>query len=589
MASCPSISHHHPEAHAWPEHLRHRYAIEWVLHTLERGRPYDVTNWPLPGTEWNSTIPDYLQPVVEVISGQPRAESDRETLDDLADLQERVRETLEIWKHNRRMYPGWLVLPSSEDRESLIWRTDEWERHILSSLSDFGPMERLNAIRELVWRREILLQPISSEVESAAEAALLSIDCHHRTVDEAGDTKIDWGELREVWRSVALALVTVARFRFDRDLFDQRIESLELFADDHPDVGHRIQHERCLWAVYSMDFEALEVLLRDWSVEDSDPVWMIRKAALLWESYRNNEATDLVKRALNAIRSVRDDARSVASASREGWAMWSALTMDNARMFNKRWDELARLKCDAMFEKGLIARRLSESSGTQEAPVFDLGVRRGSRHSFSNVRPGFAAYRAVRLSEVAGLPPITRDIGLLNMAVSADILKLAASDLPSASQELAARLVLRSCNTDTDKTLQSVLSRDRVASMPVEEVRKLAAECTVLLQYGISQGWVERIRVALEVLSRLVLRLKPDSAQHIFDNALEYYATGRDKVASHPWISEPLANLLRRSWDALPSDHRSRSNLRRSGCTHRWPRWLPSAIRKPPPRPREPC
>ena len=538
---------HHPEAHAWPEHLRHRYATEWVLHTLERGRPYDVTNWPAPGTEWNSTIPDYLQPVVEVISGQPRAESDRETLDDLADLQERVRETLEIWKHNRRMYPGWLVLPSGEDRESLIWRTDEWERHILSSLSDFGPVERLNAIRELVWRREILLQPISSEVESAAEAALLSIDCHHRTVDEAGDTKIDWGELREVWRSVALALVTAARFRFDRDLFDQRIESLEPFADDHPDVGHRIQHERCLWAVYSMDFEMLQALLQEWPVEDCDPIWMIRKAAMLWESYRNDEAAELVKKALNTIRSLRDDDRSVASASREGWALWSAFTMDNRRVFNKRWDELAQLKCDATFEKNLIARRLSESGGTKEAPVFDLGARRGTRLSFSGVRPGLAAYRAVRLSEVAGLPP----------TVAADILKLAAAELAAASPELAVRLVLRSCNYDKDETLQSVLSRTRMALMPDGSAQQLATACTNLIEYGLPRGWVERIRVAFEVLSRLVLRLDLDSVIDVFDKALEYYANRRDRVASHVFLSAPLENLLRRSWDALPPDQRS--------------------------------
>ena len=38
----------HLQAHDWPEHLRHRYATEWVLHTLERGRPYDVINWPTP-------------------------------------------------------------------------------------------------------------------------------------------------------------------------------------------------------------------------------------------------------------------------------------------------------------------------------------------------------------------------------------------------------------------------------------------------------------------------------------------------------------------------------------------------------------
>ena len=539
---------HHPEAHTWPEHLRHRYATEWVLHTLERGRPYDVTDWPSPRTEWNSTVPDYLQPVVEVTSGQPQREPGRETQGASADTQERVRETLKIWKHNRRMYPGWLVLPSGEERETLILRTDAWEHLILGSLSNFDPVERLNAIRELVWRREILLQPISSEIESAAEAALLSIDCRHRTVDGVGDTKADWGEIREAWHSVALELVTAARFQFDRDLFDRRTESLEPFANDHPDVGHRLRHERCLWAAYSIDFEALEVLLRDWNVDDSDPAWMIRKAALLWESDRNDEAAELVKMALNAIRSVRDGTLSVASASREGWALWSAWSMDNRRMFNKRWDELARLKCDAAFEKDLIARRLRDTGGAKETPLFDLGMRRGTRMIISGVRPGLAAYRAVRLSEVAGLPSTT---------VAADILKLAAIDLAVASPELAARIVLRSCTYEKDEALQSVLSRTRIALIPDGSVRQLAAECTILIEYGLPHGWVERIRVAFEVLSRLVLRLDPDLTLDVFDKAMDYYANRRDRVATHVWLSAPLENLLNRSWDALPPDQRS--------------------------------
>ena len=538
---------HHPESHTWPEHLRHRYSTEWVLHTLERGRPYDVTDWPSLRTEWNSTVPDYLQPVVEVTSGQPQSEPARETQSNLADPLERVRETLKIWNHNRRVYPGWLVLPSGEERELLIWRTNEWEVHILSTLPEFTPVERLYAIRELVWRREILLQPIYSDIESAAEAALLSIDCHQRTVDGVTDANIDWADVREAWRTVALMLVTTARFRFDRDLFDQRIESLKPFANDHPDVGHRIRHERCLWAAYSIDFAALEVLLRDWSVDDSDPAWMIRKAALLWESDRNDEAAELVKKALNAMRSVRDGTLSVASASREGWALWSAWSMDNRRMFNKRWDELARLKCDAAFEKDLIARRLSDTRGAKETPLFDLGVRRGTRMSFSGVRPGLAAYRAVRLSEVAGLPS----------TVAADILKLAGTDLAVASPELAVRLVLRSCTYEKDEALQSVLSRTRIALIPDGSVRQLAAECTTLIEYGLPHGWIERIRVAFEVLSRLVLRLDPDSTPDVFDKALDYYANRRDRVATHVWLSAPLDNLLRRSWDALPPDQRS--------------------------------
>ena len=67
----------HRNAHVWPEHLRHRYATEWVLHTLERGRPYEVTNWPSPVSDWIDAVPDYLQPVVETKLDQPRDEARR--------------------------------------------------------------------------------------------------------------------------------------------------------------------------------------------------------------------------------------------------------------------------------------------------------------------------------------------------------------------------------------------------------------------------------------------------------------------------------------------------------------------------------
>ena len=75
------------------------------------------------------------------------------------------------------------MFPAGEERESLRRRTDDWERHILRSLSDLMPVERLNAVRELVWRREILLEPISSNLESAAEDVLGSIDCQGRTIN----------------------------------------------------------------------------------------------------------------------------------------------------------------------------------------------------------------------------------------------------------------------------------------------------------------------------------------------------------------------------------------------------------------------
>ncbi len=545
---------HHPNARQWPDHLRYSYAIDWILHSLERGRPYDLKAWPLRPTEQIGTPPTYLDPVIKVVSELPKQELSWNSQVGPRDQQERVKRIISAWTHNRRMYPGWLVFPDGREREFLRYSTNEWERAILNSLPLLSIVERLDAVRELVWRRELLLEPISSEIEVVAAAILGSIDCHNRTVDGAEGEGIVWSEVRETWREVALTLVTAARFRFDRHLFSQRIDALANFVNDHPDVGHRIRHERCLWALYSMDFETLNALVEEWYVEDDDPFWLIRKAAMLWELDRNREAADQVRRSLAKIRSQNQLGTDIFSASRESWALWSEVTLDNESVTRNRWAELARLKCDALMEKEHIKNVLGRSSDKEDAPDFDLGSRRTTRITFSNanVTRHLPAYRAVRLSEVAGLPRVTDHGTLIPMAVAGDILKMASDDLASHSPELAVRLVLRSCNYDEDIVLKRVLSRIRVARMPVEVADKLAEDCFKLIDHGLKQGWPDRIRVGMEVLSRLVVRMKPESVLNVFPKSMEYYANRQDTVASHPWLSKALGSLLQRSWDALP-------------------------------------
>ena len=84
--------------------------------------------------------------------------------------------------------------------------------------------------------------------------------------------------------------------------------------------------ERCLKAMYAVDFDALAHLLEDWKARNCDPTWMVRKAALLSEVNRNDEARQLVENALSEVRSIPDRDGSVSGASREAWAMWSAFT-----------------------------------------------------------------------------------------------------------------------------------------------------------------------------------------------------------------------------------------------------------------------
>ncbi len=563
----------HPHANKWPEHKRHQYATNWILHSLERGRPYEVTEWPSRSERQLLPIPKELQPVKEVVPDEPREEIDAPAWpgNDSGNLLEKVKECLKIWTHNRKIYPGWLATPASA-RHSMSWDTEQWESPILSVLPNFAPVERLKAIRELMWRREIMLDPISNELETAAQKILEEIDCQARTIGGVADTSVNWADMRETWRTVALVLVTATRFEFDEDLFEERIAALSPFRDDHPDIVQRIHHERCLWAVYALNFEKLEGLLKDWKTENCDPVWMMRKAAILFEINQNDDAIQLINHALSAIRENLGDKRSLAGPSREGWALWLALAFEegwgepNKNLIDappafRRWQELASLKCDAFTEKHWYAEAIKGSEEKKEKLPFDLGQGQGYHFHLSNAEYDryIAAYRAIRLSEVAGLPPSTS-----SFVVASDILKLAADRLAMTNPEMTARLILRVLNYDGDSMLTHVLSRPRVAAMPVDSVERLIQVCNNAIEYAlpwISGGrrhamfWIERFRVVLEVLSRLVLRSDPETAETIFDKALEYYRN--DHIAQCRLLEGPVQHILKRSWETLPKDRQT--------------------------------
>ena len=63
--------------------------------------------------------------------------------------------------------------------------------------------------------------------------------------------------------------------------------------------------------------------------------------------------------------------------------------------------------------------------------------------------------------------------------------------------------------------------------------------------------WSQRLEAAMEALSRFVLRLKPEEVESVLQLAQSLYRNPR--IHSRIQYSEPLGNLLRRSWEALPS------------------------------------
>ena len=563
----------HPNVENWPEHRRHEYATEWLLYSLEEGgRSYDQTAWPSPQELDEIPILQHLHPIeyntFDIPVDYPHVETTTSSPDYNNEPLEKVRSVIEAWGHNRRLYPGWLVFPSGRGRADLKWRSRAWEPHILKALPELSPVERLNAVREMLWTKGVLLEPMTPELEAAAQDVLDEIDCESCAVRDSNDMPVDWDNIGEAWRTIAFALVTDARYSCDQVLFERRVESLRPFSNESTEVCHFIHQERCLWSLYDLDLENLSELLDEWEVEGSDPKWMLRKAALLTEIQRYEDSGPLIQMALDSIRGDAEGADRIEVASRESWAIGPTLSRNTSRSVFRRWDELASLKCHAWDELAGIQRELEGSVRQRSGPSYDLVMSptadiRWPGESYASV---VAAYRAVRLPEVAGLPPVNPpdpDFPVPHSAAS-QILELAAESLVTTNPELAMRLVLRVCTYDRDETLQSVMSRTRVATLPDDIVTRIVDACINVINYSLprvvtSDGArvniesVQRSRVAMEVLSRLVLRLTLERVNAILDIGLECYRT----VPQHIWLAAAAESLLRRTWEALPKDYRT--------------------------------
>lgn len=547
----------HPRAAEWPEHLRHELATDWILSALEHGKPYDQTQWPTPPRDAS----DYsANPLLEPIGVQATVTPIGEPYADLpqqastAESLRQTKKTLERWRHNRTCYPGWIVFPS-HIRNSARRSVEHWTPFILGVLPEMQILERLYAIYEINWRLEKSLARIPEDLETSAQSLIDTIDCQVRTIDGKGIEGTAWTKVRSAWREIALSLLTAARYRLDFETFQDRLLAIDPYLDDDPDTRHRVHHERCLSALWSLDYESLAEHLERWRLGDADAMWMVRKGALLRDIGKTAEADKLVKEALTEIRALPRSDGNLRGPSQEGWALWSTRSPDKYQNVDERWRHLAPLKCDPLMDFYDLVRNLEVADADgKSAPNFDLDVQ--TTHSPMWVsRPSHAvAYQSIRLTEVAGLP---QSVGIMTVARS--LLECAAERLAVDDSQLAIRLILRTVTYDQSASFQRVLSRDRVASCSKQEAESLckaagqlttqAIHCIEKTTHGRIVPWVERAGVAMEGWSRLALRADGEAVDGIFRCALKLHRSR--VVVSNIDLHDPLWSLLRRSWEAM--------------------------------------
>lgn len=541
----------------------HRRAIEWILSSLEAGETREE-RWPFPPPDRSrGDTPSIALPLGP--SAQPReVPGAPDQKSDAAPLAEQVKKVVADWRHNRRVYPGWPILPFSKHFH-LSAETEPWTRAMLKAAPNLDPPVRLTVIRELIERIELLMDPLTPDLAKAATDALAAVEEEVAAAEPAGGS-----EIKEDCVALMLALLTDSRHDLNQAGFDDWERRLDGVVRTGTPAFHRLQHERCLWRLRVADFTGLVGLLAAWRTGDADPMWSLRKAALLVES---GEIDDGRRLAVDAIqhteRAWSRDGR-VQTASRLGWALHWRRAMKWARWWDgdresrgswqpdaDLWARLAPYDADARSDLDEYARQVTVEQREESPWTFDLG--RVNRFSLSNEesRSFYSAWRLTRLLELSGLPS-----GIPGIRIVSDHIDRASRVFAPYFPAYAARLLLVGGSGNV-KALDAVVSQTHLARMSDQEASALFQAAQSARDYFLGK-WtpngaaddflLQRVQNAMEIMSRCVVRHGAAANPEVFKWAMSYRRPRRWK--DNPFWSS-VAHLWERCWHSMDLESRA--------------------------------
>lgn len=490
------------------------------------------------------------------------------------ELKDEVRQTTNLWAHNRQLFPGWLVTPH-QNRETLWTRTQNWIDPIIRVQDALTPCERILILHELNWRLERCLIPLWHSLIDPLVHALEAINPFPGTLElsepeiklsDTDHTDADYSNVPAAWIDLALAAVRFFRETRDVESFQEWTEKLAPLRHLCPEVQQRLYYETCLNALGSLDYESAKSVLAEWEALHDDPYWRVRRGAVLAEIGDVASAEAEVDAALTQIRQLsRSGEPDIWLQSREGWTMVLSRALKFYRRLvaqeplpdlRGRWGRLTASRCNPWdeieFFKAALEYRPPLTQKVTQTVGFDPAQRRstvhlGERSAFADV---LLPRQFLRLSEEAGYPPRAG-----NVKLAADQFVDAAGWLVRLDVRIAAHAMVRTCEK---KKAEKFFSRHRVAALSDELAEDLVSDLSSAVdgalrtlsspQSARGEGSEEannsRLQTALELLSRLCVRLPPEKMGAHLDKAVELYES--EVMRRRLLLHKPLLNLFRR-------------------------------------------
>ncbi|WP_310448131.1 SIR2 family protein [Thiobacillus sp.] len=465
-----------------------------------------------------------------------------------ASLLERQVETL---RRDRETYPGWLVCPPELRRKIQSQISDPYPN--ASNIACLEPNSRAKLLYEIAWQHVITFAPVASWL--AIELANIA-----NPTNPCAITKRQQLE-------VALLLLKTARQNDSLSEFAKWAALLEKHALHLPDCSAEIAYQQALMARDHFDYPGVESVVE--KVIGEDPVWKLKQASLLAELGRFDEGERLVSEAYkDLLDRSRHDPNSIRIYSRLAWAHWLFRLVDfsrNYKALEKLPNTYEALRCDPWDQFTHIREKASKQQEEyfkgQESiePLFEQGHYRDHSNDTrftSEISPFFLLdgladsvgltlhwENMVLLSDVAEQLVVSKglDIGLHNFTLA---IRAASSDSSTSIKQIFSRIAL----ANTPQNVVDTLSNRLISA--IAYWRKQASAGTVQQK----RHAIDAIRVLIEVLARLAIRLSPEESKKVFQLAVAF---GRDSALRHFWLFEVIGHLAQYSLESIPDAQQS--------------------------------
>lgn len=508
-----------------PKEDRHSTSVKMLLDYLWHARPSANVEW-----EWLKEK-DYDLPTT-------------------SDIDSQLSHVTKIWRDEREKHPGWLVTPY---HDRYLKRFEVHDTNHMLELPNATPAVRARLLFEAVWRWTELFWSLPQPIEDIAELSLSSQEDDVLPQDQRV--------------LLHMSLVQAARHRRDWSAFDTRVKRLESLSAEGAKTA--ALYENCLRARDNLDYQYISENAD--LIQGQDPVWGLRRAALLSEILETQKAARAVQATFEEIRRRRgQDRRSLWLLSREAWASfmmrsaWFELRSAAAELARFDWPlAYKEAKTDPWDEFSAISGLLEESASRSRAreadkkPLFDPGwYTQSSGVRLVNSAVPHPYEQLAYLSERVGLP-----LELGNSEVTGRRWARAINALDQ-ENSLSSWLALRSIAVHDYELLEEHFSRVAVARLPMDDVDLMVDRLRSAIAFGRAQvgrnegktaDWASRLSTLCELLSRLCVRLRGDRAIECFRLGSSLLS---DPSLRHWWALKGICSLLKRSIQALQPERR---------------------------------